>query len=46
VVFSGQLILSPELGDEKRNIEVRPAGRGHSIIHTDLEGVRIYAVVQ
>jgi len=46
IVFSDQVILSPELGDEKRNIEVRPAGRGHSIIHVNLEGVNIYAVVR
>ena len=39
IVFSDQVILSPELGDEKRNIEVRPEGRGHSIIHVNLEGV-------
>jgi hypothetical protein len=46
IVFSYPSILSPELGDEKRKVEINNKRNGHSIVNINLDGVRIYAVVQ
>jgi hypothetical protein len=44
--FSNPSVLSPELGDEIRNVEILNKRNGHSIVNINLNGVRIYAVVQ
>ncbi len=46
IALSYPSILSPELGDEKRNVEINNKGNGHSIVKINLDGIRIYAVVQ
>lgn len=39
-------IMSPELGEETRNAEIREAKHGNSTINVNLDGVKIYAVAQ
>jgi hypothetical protein len=46
ITFSNPFILSPELGDEKRNMRIRDTGKEYSIININLDRVKIYAVVQ
>ena len=46
ITFSNPLILSPELGDKTRMAEIHNAGKGDSIISINLDGVKVYAVVQ
>ena len=39
-------IMSPELGEETRNVNIRDAKHGYSTINVNLGEVKIYAVVQ
>ena len=39
-------IMSPELKEESRNVEIRDAKHGYSTINVNLGGVKIYAVLQ
>lgn len=39
-------IMSPELGEETRNVNIRDSKKGYSTINVNLEGVKVYAVVQ
>jgi|WetSurMetagenome_2_1015567.scaffolds.fasta_scaffold00496_19 hypothetical protein len=39
-------VMSPELGEEKRNAEIQGIKNGYSTIKINLEGVKIYAVFQ
>jgi hypothetical protein len=39
-------LMSPELGDETRNVDIRTLKKGYSMINVNLERVKIYAVVQ
>jgi hypothetical protein len=46
-LFLPQLsMMSPELGEETRNVDIREAKHGKSNLNVNLEGVKIYAVVQ
>jgi len=39
-------MMSPELGEETRNVAIRDAKHGYSTININLRGVKIYAIVQ
>ena len=39
-------VISPELGEEKRNVDIRYVKKGFSEININLDGVKIYATVQ
>lgn len=39
-------IMSPELGEKQRTVDIRKTKNGYSTIRVDLEGLNVYAVVQ
>jgi hypothetical protein len=39
-------VISPELGEEKRNVDIRYVKKGFSEISINLDGVKVYATVQ
>ena len=39
-------VWSPELGNEPRQAEIRDSGKGFSTIDINLDGIKIYAVIQ
>ena len=44
--LSGLSVMSPELGGEKRTADIKESKKGFSTLNIDLEGVKIYAVIQ
>ena len=46
IPLSSLSIMSPELGENRKNVEIRGAKNGHSTLNVNLEGVTVYAVVQ
>lgn len=44
--FPQMSMMSPELGEETRNVDIRDAKHGYSTINVNLRGVKIYAIVQ
>ena len=39
-------VMSPEIGTEKRAVDIRETKKGFSIIDINLEGMKIYAIAQ
>jgi len=46
ISFSQLSILSPELGEEVRNVDIHDSKEGFSTLRVNLNGVKIYAVAQ
>jgi hypothetical protein len=46
VPLSALSVMSPELEEESRNVEIKNSGDGYSFLDLNLEGIKIYAVAQ
>lgn len=46
IPVSELFIMSPELGEKQRRVEVRNTNKGYYTIHVDLDGLKVYAVAQ
>lgn len=42
----GLSVMSPEFGDKQRTVDIRTRENGYSILNVNLEGLKVYAVVQ
>jgi hypothetical protein len=46
ISLSKLVMVSPELGDETRNVDIRETKHGFSTVNVNLRGVKVYAVLQ